>query len=141
MDSTLSVQELQQRTGLFFDANGAPTLFDPALIAAVRATGAQDPDRPGVSNEFLTNPRPGFFGNLQLTPVSGPSVFFFDASLIKRTAITERVNLEFRVEAFNVLNHTNFNVGQTQNINAAAFGRITAAFDPRIMQFAAKLNF
>ena len=141
VDSTLTVQQLQERTGLFFDANGSPVLFDPALIAAVRATGAAEPDRPGVSNGFLTNPRPGFFGNLQLTPVSGPTVFFFDASMIKRTNITERVNLEFRVEAFNVLNKTNFNITQAQNINAAAFGRITATFDPRIMQFAAKLNF
>ncbi len=76
-----------------------------------------------------------------MTPVSGPSVFFFDASLIKRTNITERVNVEFRVEAFNVLNHTNFDIGQVQNINAAAFGRITGTFAPRIIQFAAKLNF
>ncbi len=140
VDSTLTVQQLQERTGLFFDANGSPVLFDPALIAAVRATGAAEPDRT-TTNGFLTNPRPGFFGNLQLTPVSGPSVLFFDASLIKRTSITERVNLEFRVEAFNVLNKTNFNIGQVQNINAAAFGRITSTFDPRIMQFAAKLNF
>ena len=141
VDSTLTVQQLQQRTGLFFDANGSPVLFDPALIAAVRAADATEPDRPGVTNGFLTNPRPGFFGNLQLTPVSGPKVFFFDASMIKRTNITERVNVEFRIEAFNVLNHTNFNIGQSQNINSAAFGRITSTFDPRIMQFAAKLNF
>ncbi|HEU4596743.1 MAG TPA: TonB-dependent receptor [Pyrinomonadaceae bacterium] len=140
VDSTLTVQQLQERTGLFFDAQNRPTLFDPALIAAVRATNAQDPDRPS-SNAFLTNPRPGFFGNLQLTPVSGPSVLFLDASMIKRTNITERVNLEFRVEAFNVLNKTNFNIGQVQNINAAGFGLITSTFDPRIMQFAAKLNF
>ncbi len=150
VDSTLSVAELQERTGLFFDpATGRPRLFDPALIAAVRAN-------PDETNAFLTNPRSGFFGNLQLTPVSGPSVFFFDASLIKRTNITERVNVEFRVEAFNVLNHTAFDVQATdlqgggagnvnelrvQNINSTFFGQINSTFDPRIIQFAAKLNF
>jgi hypothetical protein len=143
VDSTLTVQQLQERTGLFFDANGSPVMFDPALIAAVRATGAAEPDRP-VSNAFLTNPRPGFFGNLQLTPVSGPSMFFLDMSLIKRTSITERVNVEFRAEAFNVLNHTNFDLTaaqHNQNINAASFGRFTTTTPPRVLQFAAKLNF
>jgi len=153
VDSTLTVAELQERTGLFFDpVTGRPRLFDPALIAAVRAPGAQEPG----GNPFLTNPRAGFFGNLQLTPVSGPSVFFFDASMIKRTNITERVNVEFRIEAFNVLNHTAFDVQATdvqgggagnvndlrvQNINSTFFGQINNTFAPRVLQFAAKLNF
>ena len=135
VDSTLSVQELQQRTGLFYDATGRPVLFDPAFITAVRAN-----PEPG-GNAFLTNPRAGFVGGLQLTPVSGPSVFFLDMSMIKKTSITENVNIEFRAEAFNVLNHTAFDVSQTQNINSAAFGQITSTFDPRIMQFGLKLIF
>lgn len=138
VNSTLSVQELQQRTGLFFDATGRPVLFDPALISAVRAN-ANAPEPGG--NPFLTNPTAGNVGSLQLTPVSGPSVFFLDMSMIKRTNITERVNVEFRAEAFNVLNHTAFDVGQTQSINAAGFGQITSTFAPRVMQFGLKLNF
>jgi hypothetical protein len=41
------------------------------------------------------------------------------------------------------LNRTNFNVGQTFNINATtnSFGNITSAFAPRILQLAAKFNF
>ncbi|MGZ5434664.1 MAG: outer membrane beta-barrel protein [Pyrinomonadaceae bacterium] len=146
VNSTLSVQELQDRTGLFFDATGRPVMFDPALIAAVRANAAAP--EPG-GNPFLTNPLSGSVGNLQLTPVSGPSVFFLDMSMIKRTNITERVNLEFRAEAFNVLNHTAFdlsppqlgNVTATQNINAGSFGQITSSFAPRVLQFGLKLNF
>jgi hypothetical protein len=61
--------------------------------------------------------------------------------VIKRTRLNERVNFEFRFEAFNILNHTNFNVGQTQNINSSTFGRITDTFDPRILQFAGKISF
>ena len=149
VDSTLSVAELQERTGLYFDpVTGRPRLFDPTLIAAVRA----NPE----NNQFLTNPRAGFFGNLQLTPVSGPSVFFMDASLIKRTHITERVNVEFRLEAFNVLNHTAFDIRGTDtqanaalnvneilihNINSSLFGQIDATFPARVIQLAAKFNF
>jgi hypothetical protein len=149
VDSTLTVQQLQSMTGLYFDpVTGRPRLFDPALIAAVRA----NPE----NNQFLTNPHSGFCGNLQLTPVSGPSLYFFDASLIKRTNITENVNLEFRVEAFNVLNHTAFDIRGTDiqagaalnvneillhNINSTFFGQIDATAPPRVIQFAFKLNF
>lgn len=130
----LSVSELQSQTGLFFDpTTGQPLLFNPALIEAVRA----NPN----SNAFLTNPISGTLGSLQLTPVSGPSRLDFDMSLIKRTYLGENTNIEFRAEAFNVLNHTNFDIGQSQSINSANFGRITSTFDPRILQFALKLNF
>lgn len=134
VNSSLSVSELSSRTGLYFDpTTGQPLMFDPALIAAVRA----NPN----SNAFLTNPASGTLGGLQLSPISGPSRLDLDMSLIKRTYIGETANIEFRAEAFNVLNHTNFDIGQTQSINSANFGRITAAFDPRILQFAFKFNF
>lgn len=138
VNSTLNVQQLQEQTGLYFDpATGRPRIFDPALIAAVRA----NPE----NNAFLTNPQtPGVVGGLQLTPVSGPSAFYLDMSVIKRTNITERINLEFRAEAFNVLNHTVFDLTvaqQIQNINSATFGQFTSTAPPRILQFAAKLNF
>ncbi len=134
VNSTLSLSELQSRTGLFFDpATGQPQLFDPALIAAVRA----NPD----NNPFLTNPIPGTVGSLQLTPLSGPGRLNLDMSVIKRTRINESMNIEFRAEAFNVLNHTNFNIAQTASINSSSFGNITSTFDPRILQFALKFNF
>lgn len=134
VNSSLTISELQDRTGLFFDpTTGQPLMFDPALIAAVRAN-------PNL-NSFLTNPASGTLGGLQLTPVSGPSRLDLDMSLIKRTYLGETTNIEFRAEAFNVLNHTNFDIGQSQNVNSANFGRITSTFDPRILQFAIKFNF
>ena len=140
VNSTLSNSELQARTGLFRDpVTGRPVLFDPALIAAVRANP--------YNNAFLTNPQPGRAGSLGLTPVSGPGYWNVDLGVIKRTPVTENVNIEFRAEAFNVFNHTNFFIPVDatgivrQNINSATFGQITETFDPRILQFAIKLNF
>jgi hypothetical protein len=133
VNSTLSAQELQELTGLFFDpASGRPLYIDPSLIGT-----------DGRANmSILSNPAAGFYGTLHLTPVSGPGYWNLDMSAIKRTAITERVNLEFRIEAFNAFNHTNFFVSNEQNdINSTTFGRLTTAFDPRILQFALKLNF
>ena len=50
----------------------------------------------------------GTLGSVRRGSVGGPSVFELDASIIKQTKITERLNAQFRAEFFNVLNHTNF---------------------------------
>ncbi len=131
VNSTLTVSQLQGKTGLYRDSQGRILVFDPSLISSSGEGNAQ----------FFQNPAAGTLGTLQLTPVSGPWFFNVDMSLIKRTRIREDFNVEFRADAFNIFNRTNFNVGQVQNINSPTFGQITSAFDPRILQFAVKLNF
>ncbi len=132
-NSTLSVQQLQDLTGLFYDpVSGRPLFVDPKLIGA---DGRANP-------AYLTNPPAGFYGALQLTPVSGPGFWNVDLSVMKRTRITETLNIEFRLEAFNAFNHTSFAVSNEQNdINSVTFGRLTTAFDPRILQLGLKINF
>jgi hypothetical protein len=53
-------------------------------------------------------PNPGDFGNLGRWVLHGPSLSQFDLTLHKRFALTEKVRLEFRAEAYNLFNHTNF---------------------------------
>lgn len=132
-NSTLNVQGLQSLTGLFSDpVSGRPLFVDPKLIGS---DGRANPT-------YLTNPEAGFYGTLQLTPVSGPGFWNVDLSVLKRTRITETFNIEFRLEAFNAFNHTNYFVGAEQNdINSTTFGRLTTAFDPRILQIGLKINF
>jgi hypothetical protein len=72
--------------------------------------------------------------------VRGPGFGRWDTSLFKNIRITERVNSQFRVEAFNVFNHTNYNTVNT-SMSSTTFGQVTGARDPRIMQLGAKLNF
>ena len=63
-----------------------------------------------------------------------------DLSLVKNTAIRERATVQFRVEAFNVLNHTNF--GLPDNfIGSPTFGQILSAGNPRRLQLGLKLLF
>jgi hypothetical protein len=48
------------------------------------------------------------FGNVGRNAFVGPDYKNFDFSLVKDTAITEHVNMQLRVDAFNLFNHPNF---------------------------------
>ncbi|HXJ38274.1 MAG TPA: hypothetical protein VNH18_03285, partial [Bryobacteraceae bacterium] len=74
----------------------------------------------------------------------GPGVANYDFSVFKRTAVTERVNLEFRAEAFNLFNRVQFGSPNLQQSTAAnnTFGQITTQQNqPRLMQMALRLRF
>ena len=81
----------------------------------------------------------GVFGNANRRFFHGPGINNWDFSLHKGTPITERANLEFRAEFFNVFNHAQFN-GVTGDI-LGGFGSVTGARDPRIGQVALKFSF
>jgi hypothetical protein len=51
----------------------------------------------------------GFFGNVGRDTYIGPGLATWDFSVLKDTAISERLNLQFRAEIFNLLNRANFN--------------------------------
>jgi hypothetical protein len=59
---------------------------------------------------FLAPPNAsGFYGNLGRDTLPGPGLATWDLSLFKNTHISERTNVQFRAEFFNVLNRANFN--------------------------------
>ena len=80
------------------------------------------------------------YGTAGRSTVIGPGLIGTDFSLRKTTAITEKSNLEFRAEFFNLANHANFST-PNRNLGDGNFGRVTDAADPRIIQFGIKLQF
>jgi hypothetical protein len=69
-----------------------------------------DPSRWFDSAAFLGPPNnSGFYGNLGRDTLVGPGLATWDLSLLKDTRLSERTNLQFRAELFNVLNRANFN--------------------------------
>ncbi len=82
-------------------------------------------------------------GNVSRTlpDVRGPALTDFDVSLVKNTAIYERLKLEFRAESFNVMNTPHLWLPNT-NAASVQFGQINSTTgNPRVMQMALKVIF
>jgi hypothetical protein len=88
-------------------------------------------------------------GNARKDVFRGPGINNWDMSMFKNFPIAERFVGQFRIEAYNAFNHTQFS---SVNTNAqfnpttgalanASFGQINAARQPRIMQLALRVNF
>ncbi len=81
------------------------------------------------------------FGNEGIDVITGPGIKDVDLSLVKNTPIGERMNLQFRCEAFNAGNHPIF-AQPNASFGTPQFGQITGTrLDNREVQFALKLSF
>ena len=103
-----------------------------------------DSDARNVNRYFATNcfaiQSPIRYGTAGRSTVTGPLLHNIDIGILKNTSITERINTQFRAEFFNFPNHPQWNP-PNRFIDQAAFGQISSARDPRIIQFALKLTF
>ena len=100
-------------------------------------------------------PCPGTVGNSPRNLLIGPGLSQWDASLIKNTKITERVNAQFRWEVYNLPNRANFSsfFSFNNDVSSSSFGTIATTPDvdagnpvvaqggPRNMVFVLKLIF
>ncbi len=82
----------------------------------------------------------GTYGDTGRNAYRGPAYATVDMGLLKNFVVTERVRAVFRFEAFNIFNHTNLNTPSNTQSNGN-FTQITAAYDPRVLQFALRLAF
>src|SRR5262249_56763238 len=75
----------------------------------------------------LQNPLPGKQGNLGQNVLRSLPIWRFDANVSKSIRITESKNLQFRLDAFNVLNHAQPGAPSlTINTSTTPFGQITS---------------
>jgi hypothetical protein len=139
-------------TGLLMLQSGVPVAVSQSTnFNAFAGFGIQrpnvtgDPDLPAdersVNRWFNTNAfaiAPEFtIGNSTRNPVRGPSYRNLDLALIRRVSFRSGMALEIRAEVFNVTNTPP--LGNPNGVlGTAAFGTITSAGDPRIVQLALK---
>jgi hypothetical protein len=120
-----------------FSGNGNNTIqwFDPAGFAKSIIPGSGD-----QSTGTAT------FGNLGKNALRGPGRDNWNMALFKNIFFTERLRAEFRVESYNVFNHTQFKGdvvggGINASVGGTDFGKITSAYDARTFQLGAKVIF
>jgi hypothetical protein len=130
--------------------------FNPqAFVRPVVLTGRIIPSSNGTATAGLTGTD---LGNVGRNVLRGPRQFNIDFAVTKRFHIRESKSIEFRAEAYNVMNRVNLD-NPISNMTAVAatsinpntgqiigdpgdFGRIVATSNnPRLVQFAVKFNF
>ena len=118
----------------------------PDLVGPI--TILEDPNRWFDTSSFVTPTSPTtHFGSLGRNVVIGPGFSNVDFSVLKKTAITEKLRTEFRAEIFDLFNHANFGQPGAQ-LGSQNFGKIINTRFPtsdsgssRQLQFALKLVF
>ena len=128
--------------GLFTNRS-VPNVVDGANVLGV--TSGFDPGQDDryynraaftVPDPFTFGNAPGGFGDARHFPFYNENF-----SLMKRTFITEKINIEWRMEFYNVLNRVRFG-GSNADVTSAAFGLIGGLGNsPRNGQMALKINF
>jgi hypothetical protein len=121
-----------------------PNRVGPLLITDPRKTGGY------YFNASAFGPAAiGKIGTSDRRFFHGPGINNWDMALLKDTSLTERMNLQFRAELYNVFNHAQFltpggiiTFNPTTGVpNTNTMGLVPGARDPRIGQLSLKLNF
>jgi len=112
--------------------------LNPACFAATPAVpnSLQDP------TSTATNVPVTGFGNVPRNAFRGPFQQNWDFAIGKHFKMFERHSLDFRVDAFNVLNHPSFRQPGSVAIGTATFGQISSTVNPaRLLQLGAQYRF
>jgi hypothetical protein len=140
------ITNFQSGTPLTITANNTAGLFNPLTRPN---TNGKDPRLGGKVDERLnkyfdtsvySQPAAFTFGNVGPTVnIRNDGVRSFDLSLFKQFAPTEKMRVQFRVEALNAFNTPRFG-SPTTSVTSNTFGQITSqANSPRQLQFGLKL--
>jgi len=145
-------------SGIVIAQSGAPftvnlsSARDAANIGLINGVNVERPNLLADPNDGPRTPAEWFntaafampaqysFGSAGRNVVIGPGLVNLDLSLQKQWPLRESEAVEFRVDAFNALNHPNFNL-PGRIFGAANFGVITSAQDARELQLALKFVF
>jgi hypothetical protein len=121
------------RSVLGFGANDRPHVVGPAEL--------EDPQpRRWFNTAAFQIPARGEFGNAGRNILEGPGLQTVGMSLVKNSPIGEGMSVQFRVEAFNLLNRTNYRLPDAFMLSPT-FGQVLSAGSPRHIQLGLKLIF
>ena len=153
----------------YWQWNGSVTMqsgfpFTPLVGSNSSGTGdTQNPDVPNWNPDFkgpvilgrpdqwfdpraFLIPTAGTFGNIGRGQLRGPRLTNFDMSMFKKFNLDEKRSLQFRAEAFNIFNHTNFSSPNPITFSGSNYSNSAGVINAtsttsRQIQFALKLLF
>ncbi len=128
--------------------NAPGNINRPNVNGPVQIFGGIGPGTQYFDKTVFSAPAANTFGNLGRNVLHGPNLFDIDASIFRRFPIRERLNLEFRAEAFNLTNTPQYNRPDAV-FTDAAFGQVISAQgiqsvlvnNSRQLQFSMRLQF
>ena len=125
----------------YYSANVSGTLNneDRPNVVGDPNTGPQTPQH-WFNTAAFARPASGNFGNAGRNIINGPGLQNLDVAVVRMFRLGERFQLQFRAQAYNSLNHPNFNYPNA-TADSAAFGTITSALDPRELEGAVRIVF
>ena len=120
-----------------FEPDMPNSIGDPNLPKGQRTTARF------FDTSAFTDPGFDVKGNSGPGTVRGPGQNNWNLNLAKTFAATEKLNVEFRVEMYNLFNHTQLkDIDSTfSTFTGSTFGRATWAYDGRFMQFGLRVTF
>jgi hypothetical protein len=98
---------------------------------------------PYFNTSLFSAPALGIFGDSRRRFFYGPGTFNTDLALLRSFDLSESKALQFRLEAFNIFNHTEFfgPAAVDGDFSSALFGQVVKAAPPRLVQVALKFTF
>ncbi len=117
------------------------TVGEPQQVAPFRRLNPQQSGGYYFDPASFADAPLGQIGNTPRTLCCGPGIANLDLGIHKTFELTEAAKLEFRTEIFNVMNHTQFMNPDGNITDGAAFGQVSRARDPRLIQLALRLIF
>jgi len=139
---------LSIETGYYVTAIIPNDLWNVGSTTSLRPNVSNDPNLPvdqrtpqhWFNTSVFSQPAQYQYGNAGRGLVEGPGFINLDLSLHRDFRIHERARLQFRADAFNATNHTNFNLPGL-SYGTASFGVVGSAFTPRDIQLGLKFAF
>jgi len=138
-------------SGTLTVGSGSP--FTPIVLAPIQGTGVIGTLRPNLTGASLdapagdylnpaayAAPAPGDWGNASRNSAVGPTQFAFNANIARTFQWTERISLDWRIEATNLLNRETY-IGVNSIVGGPLFGLPSVTNTPRKIQSTMRLRF
>lgn len=138
-------------SGTPFDPQGNGSANAPGstqradLVGPIKKLGGKGPGTPFYDPSAFAVPATGTIGTAGFGILRSPRTFNWDFGVFRHFRLTEGINLEFRMEAFNFTNHPQFGPDNdafaSDDVDDPDFLEIDEGINERVIRFGLKLRF